>query len=276
MCRWISYSGSPIPIDELILNAEFSLIDQSMSSRLTTNPTNGDGFGLGWYSRGEQPGVYHSISPAWNDGNLRELAHHIESPLFMAHVRRSTGTPVQQSNCHPYRHGRWMFVHNGLLRDFGRMKRELMLAVDPALYACIRGSTDSEVMFYLALTFGLDQEPIQALERMAGLIEGVASGLEIKNPIQMTIGLADGNRLVAVRYSSENNSRSLFHSASIAALRELYPTHPRLAVFPDDALAVVSEPLSETTDAWIEIPESTALIVDHGTVDSMPFVPRTP
>jgi glutamine amidotransferase len=272
MCRWISYSGSPIPLDELILKPEISLIDQSMSSRLTAKPTNGDGFGVGWYTRGE-PGVYDTVQPAWNDRNLHDLAHHIESPLFLAHVRRSTGTPVQQSNCHPFRHERWLFVHNGLLRDFQRMKRELVLAVDPALYPFIRGSTDSEVMFYLALTFGLDQEPIPALERMTRLVERVAGEYGIENPVQMTLGVADGSRLFAVRYSSERISRSLFHSESLAALRELYPTHPRLEVLPDNARAVVSEPLNEMSDAWIAIPESTVLVVTDGEIESMPFEP---
>jgi predicted glutamine amidotransferase len=275
MCRWISYSGSPIPLDELILKAEISMIDQSMSSRLTAKPTNGDGFGVGWYSRGE-PGVYRSVQPAWNDSNLHDLAHHIVSPLFMAHVRRSTGTPVQQSNCHPYRHERWLFVHNGSLRDFKRMKRKLVLAIDPALYPFIQGSTDSETMFYLALTFGLDQEPIPALERMAGYIEQIAREQRIENPVQMTLGVADGSRLYAVRYSSEGNSRSLFHSASLAALKELYPTHPHLAAFPDDACAVVSEPLSELSDVWIAIPESTVLVVDGGQIESRPFEPQLP
>jgi len=275
MCRWISYSGSPIPLDELILKPEISMIDQSMSARLMAKPTNGDGFGVGWYSRGE-PGVYRSVQPAWNDRNLHDLAHHIVSPLFMAHVRRSTGTPVQQSNCHPYRHERWLFMHNGLLRDFQRMKRELALAVDPALYPFIQGSTDSEVMFYLALTFGLGQEPISALEKMTGLVEQIARAQRIENPVQMTLGVADGSRLYAVRYSSEGNSRSLFHSESLAALQELYPTHPRLADFPDDARAVVSEPLSEMSGVWIAVPESTVLVACDGQIESRPFKPRLP
>jgi predicted glutamine amidotransferase len=230
---------------------------------------------VGWYSRGE-PGVYRSVQPAWNDSNLHDLAHHIVSPLFMAHVRRSTGTPVQQSNCHPYQHERWLFVHNGSLRDFKRMKRKLVLAIDPSLYPFIQGSTDSETMFYLALTFGLDQEPIPALERMAGYIEQIAREQRIENPVQMTLGVADGSRLYAVRYSSEGNSRSLFHSESLAALKELYPTHPHLAAFPVDARAVVSEPLSELSDVWIEIPESTVLVVDGGQIESRPFEPKRP
>ena len=275
MCRWISYSGNPIALDELLIKPKISLIDQSMSSRMTAKPTNGDGFGVGWYNQQGEPGVYRSVQPAWNDQNLKELAHHIQSSLFLAHVRRSTGTPVQQSNCHPYRYGNWLFVHNGLLRDFQKIKRDLTLAIDPSLYPQLSGSTDSELMFFLALTLGLQKDPFPALEKMVGLIEKIAAGYNIEHPVQMTLGLSDGSRLMAVRYSSEGKSRTLFHSNSITALRELYPDHERLGVFPDNARGIVSEPLNdEISEAWIEIPESTAVMAVDGDLELLPFNPR--
>jgi predicted glutamine amidotransferase len=117
MCRWLAYFGSPIRIEELVYNASHSLIEQSRAARLTTHLTNADGFGIGWYGRSELPGLYRSVSPAWSDRNLQELCAHIASPLFLAHVRAATGTPVQQTNCHPFRDGRWLFVHNGFVGD---------------------------------------------------------------------------------------------------------------------------------------------------------------
>jgi hypothetical protein len=50
-------------------------------------------------------------------------------------------------------------MHNGLIRDFATVKRDLAFAVDPSLYPEIEGSTDSEVFFYVALTFGLQDDP---------------------------------------------------------------------------------------------------------------------
>ena len=123
MCRWLAYSGSPILLEELLYKPEHSLIDQSLHSRLGVETTNGDGFGVGWYgTNADTPAVFHSIEPAWNERNLRELASHVESPLFLAHIRASTGTAVQQTNCHPFRHGRWLWVHNGLINDFAQVK----------------------------------------------------------------------------------------------------------------------------------------------------------
>ena len=182
MCRWMAWSGQPVLIDELLLKSPHGLIDQSLHSRLGVEATNGDGFGLGWYGAGEGPGVYHSVAPAWGDANLRDLAAHIESPLFLAHVRAAIGSTVQQTNCHPFRHGRWLFVHNGVVAGFHEMRRELMLAVDPSLFAEICGSTDSEVLFHLALTFGLEQEPLTALERMAGFVEDAGRRHQVAEP----------------------------------------------------------------------------------------------
>jgi glutamine amidotransferase len=61
-----------------------------------------------------------------------------------------------------------LFVHNGFVADWPHLRRELTMAVDPELYPYIEGSTDSEVMFYLALSFGLDYDPLGALARMPG------------------------------------------------------------------------------------------------------------
>ena len=142
MCRWLAYSGSPLLLDDLLYKPTHSLIDQSLHSTLGVETTNGDGFGVGWYGESDSPAVYKSTEPAWNDRNLREIARFVRSGLVLAHIRASTGTPVVQTNCHPFRHGRWLWMHNGSIARFQEVKRELMLAVDPALYPDIEGSTD--------------------------------------------------------------------------------------------------------------------------------------
>ena len=119
MCRWLAYSGSPIRLEELLVKRDRSLIDQSLHSRQGATTTNGDGFGVGWYD-GETPRLYRSIHPAWNDRNLRELAAGISSPLFFSHIRAATGTAIQETNTHPFRYGRWLWMHNGLIREFAR------------------------------------------------------------------------------------------------------------------------------------------------------------
>lgn len=93
MCRWLAYSGSPLLLKEALYGPANSLIQQSLHSRLGAETTNGDGFGVGWYGAPPTPGVFHSIEPAWNDKNLHELADHIGSSDFFAHIRAAIVRP---------------------------------------------------------------------------------------------------------------------------------------------------------------------------------------
>ena len=275
MCRWNAFIGRPLVIGELLYRTEHGLIDESLHSRMGAETTNGDGFGVGWYGERDRtvPGRYRGVSPAWNDTNLRELADHISSPLFLAHIRAAIGSPVQETNCHPYRHGRWLLVHNGLIHDFGKMRRDLLLEVDPDLFAGIRGSTDSETLFYLALTLGLEDDPVGAMERAVGLVEATAKRHGVENPVQMTVGLSDGERLWAFRYSSQHESRTLFVSQDVDTLRRLHPGNERLQEVSEGDRVVVSEPLSELSGAWLEVPESTALLCADGGYEQLAFRP---
>jgi glutamine amidotransferase len=274
MCRWMAWVGQPIPIEEVLFKSHHGIVDQSLHARMGAEPTNGDGFGLGWYGTGRGPGVYRSVSPAWSDPNLRELAAHVESPLFVAHVRAAIGSPVQETNCHPFRHGRWLFVHNGYVADVHRLRRDLMLAIEPERFADVQGSTDTEVVFHLALTLGLEDDPIGALERTVGLIEATAVTHGVPGAVQATFGATDGETLWAVRYATEGRPRTLFTSADPETVRHLYPDNPRFArLRPEDRL-VVSEPFSDLPGVWQEVPEGTALVVRGGHVEHRPFVPR--
>jgi len=269
----MAWSGQPLIIEELLFAPPHGLVDQSLHSRMGVETTNGDGFGLGWYGAGDGPAVYRSVAPAWGDENLRELAAHVESPLFIAHVRATTGTAIQQTNCHPFRHGRWLFVHNGVIAGFPELRRDLMLAVDPSLFAAIQGSTDSEVLFHLALSFGLDEDPIRAVERAIGFVEETAERHGVEAPVQASLGLSDGTRLWAFRYSSEGKSRTLFSSCDAASVRRLHPENERLQRLRDEDRLVVSEPLSDLPGIWERIPEATVLVVQPGDDEQHPFRP---
>jgi glutamine amidotransferase len=276
MCRWLAYSGSPVCIEDLLYKPQNSLVMQSKHAHMGADPLNGDGFGVGWYGGFDTPGLFRSIEPAWNDRNLRELSRHATSSRVFAHVRASTGTAVQQTNCHPFRHGRWLWMHNGSITRFAEVKRDLALAVDPALFPEIEGSTDSELFFFLALTFGLSEDPCAAVSRAVGLIEETGRRHEIGFPVQMTVATTDGETTWAFRYSSEGRSRSLFHSTDISTLRRQYPDNPQLHQLADDARLIVSEPLGDLQGAWREVPESSCLVVHGADQELRPFEPAVP
>ena len=277
MCRWMAWLGQPVLIEELLFKTEHGIVEQSLQSRMGAETTNGDGFGLGWYGSGHGPAVYRSVSPAWSDANLRELAAHIESPLFLAHVRAAIGSPVQQTNCHPFRRGRWLFVHNGYLNDFHDLRRDLVLMIDPALFGDVEGSTDTEVIFYLALTLGLEQDPLAALELAVGVIEEIARLRGIESAVQATFGVSDGESLWAVRYATEGRARSLYASAAVEAIQRLHPDNPRLQRLSASDRLIVSEPFSDLPGIWQEIPEGTAVTArPDGVLEERPFRPRVP
>ena len=276
MCRWLAYSGEPLRPSTLVLDAQHSLVAQSLDSPLGAETVNGDGFGFGWYPSdpqpGGQPGIFHSIEPAWNDQNLRELTRAVESPLFFSHVRAAAGPPIQQTNCHPFRYQNWLFMHNGALADFASVKRDLTFAVDPSLYPHILGTTDSEVLFHLALTLGLQQDPVLAMTKAVQMVEAVGHEHGVRFPVQGTVAVADGSTIWAFRYSSQGRSRTLFHSVDIDTLRQMYPDAERLRAFGRHAHVVVSEPLNDLPGAFLEVPESTVAILDGSGYDHQPFL----
>ena len=271
MCRWLAYTGKPILLEEILFKAKHSLIDQSMCSKSTETPTNGDGFGVGWYGTRPQPGLFRSIRPAWNDFNLRDIAAQVESPLFLAHVRATSQATVQETNSHPFRYRHWLFVHNGEIFDIERLRRKLLFAVSPELFPNILGTTDSEVMFYLALTFGLEKDPLGALARMAGLVETVGREEGVTESVWMTLGVSDGQTVYAVRYASDADAPTLYHSRD---MDEVYELNPALrGHLGETTRMIVSEPIGQHAGMWVPVPQNTSIVVRDGEITERPFVP---
>jgi glutamine amidotransferase len=279
----MAYSGDPVLADDLLLRPKHSIIDQSLHADLGGGiTTNGDGFGIGWYDDvdgdGERgaPAVFKSTHPAWNDENLREVATRIRTPLLFAHVRASSGTPVQRSNCHPFRYGNWLWMHNGSLAGFPEVRRDLLMAVDPSLYPKLVGTTDTETLFFLALTFGLTDDPPAAVARAVGLVENVGRRHGVEYPVHMTVATTDGETTWIFRYSSEKATSSLFYSNRVSQLRDLYPEMDVFDRLSADARFIVSEPLRDLPGAWTEVPEGSWAFVRGSEHDIQQFQPTVP
>jgi predicted glutamine amidotransferase len=274
MCRWMAYSGGRIVLEDLLLLPKHNLIDQSLAAKSRETPTNGDGFGVGWYGSRETPGVYRSVRPAWNDFNLRDLAANIETPLFLAHVRATSAATIQETNCHPFRYGKWLFVHNGEIVDIDRLRRELLVAVAPGFFHNILGTTDSEVMFHLALTFGLEKDPPGAMARMVGFVERASRERDVGDPLWATFAVTDGRTLWCVRYASDGDAPSLYYSKSA---EDIYTINPAISGrFGPKARTVVSEPVGAYAEMWNEAPQSSLLEVRDGDVAVHAFRPAGP
>jgi predicted glutamine amidotransferase len=268
MCRWLAYTGAPITMDGLLLKSEHSMIDQSKHALQAMYEINADGFGVGWYGSTEDPGLYHDVRPIWNDGNFRDLAHHVQSHLFFCHIRASSEAPVVQVNCHPFRYGRWLFQHNGDIGRFGEMRHALATRIDPGFYQNMNGSTDTETMFHLALTHGLMDDPVTGIRRMIEDVELERTAFGIEDPFRMTVAISDGESLWAFRYASHGEPPSLYHSKSKSALYEASGSSITLS---DESVIILSEPLDSVSEHWAKVPPSSVLIVHAGSAEIQPL-----
>jgi len=272
MCRWLAYSGAPMLIEKALYDGPNSLVSQSLHSKLGAETTNGDGFGVGWYGRLERPGLFHSIRPAWNDANLRDLAAQIESKRFIAHVRATSLATVQETNCHPFRWKNWLFVHNGEIYEAEKTRRDLMSKVAPEFYNNILGSTDSELMFHLALSQGFEKDPPGALARMAAVIEQSGRENGVPEALWATICVTDGKTTWAVRYASDGKAPTLYHSRDA---KDLYEINPALkGRYGATSRVIVSEPIGAFSEMWTEVPQASLVTVRGGDLEITPFVPQ--
>ncbi len=268
MCRWLAYSGPPMRIDRLLLQPANSLIRQSLHSQRGAVPTNGDGFGVGWYGERSFPGVFRDTLPAWNDANLRSLAEQSRARLFFAHVRASTGTSTSRENCHPFAFENFLFMHNGKIGGYARIRREIEHMIPAALYQSRVGTTDSEAFFLLAIGNGLIDDPARALARTIGQVTELMRAHDIEDPFRMTAALSDGERIVAVRYSSDHQSPTLYYAIGgeiDVPDREVRFTAGRGSVL------VLSEPLDEHEGPWLEVPEGHVLESKSGDARVQPL-----
>ncbi|MBN3495383.1 class II glutamine amidotransferase [Vibrio neptunius] len=210
MCRWLAYQGESIYLDKLVYDPEHSLVHQSLDARKAVTRVNADGFGLGWYTERDTPGQFHEVLPAWGDENLRSLTHHIRSHRFMAHVRSSTGTQVSRSNCHPFIIDNWMFLHNGQIGEFEKVKYELQKQLPESLFLKRMGTTDSELIFLLMLENGLREQPVEAIRKTILDISQLLQSKGIEEPLKASICISDGEQFWVVRYSSDDDAPTVF------------------------------------------------------------------
>ncbi len=268
MCRWLAYRGPAIPMSTLLMEPEHSLLQQSRQARETPYTVNGDGVGVGWYSPGTlDPGLYREIRAAWNDENVASLSRHVHAGLFLAHVRAVTRGAVARINTHPFRYERWLFQHNGDVGGWDRIHQAVDQRLQPAYYGVRQGQTDSETLFALALSRGLQDDPVAAMRSMILEIETIRRDHLIDSPFRMSIAVTDGEVLWAARYSSDGDSPSLYWGRGLALTASDGGTNP----LPPDATVVVSEPLDRDRYRWQAVPDASMLRVSEHAVEVIPL-----
>lgn len=246
MCRFLAYRGEPIFLADVVCAPRHSLVHQSLHAAEAPTETNGDGFGLGWYGERPEPGLYREIRPAWSDENLNSLCAQVRSRLFFAHVRSATGTSTTRANCHPFTHGRLMFMHNGQIGGYPRIKRRIEELIPDALYDKRVGTGDSEVIFLAAVADGLEADPIGAIARTLKRVKRVAERAGVDEPLRFTAAFTDGAALYAYRWACDGEPPSLYYRET------------------GTDLVITSEPFDDRRRGWCEVPKGCTLIAEPG------------
>jgi glutamine amidotransferase len=265
MCRFTFYKGAPLFLSALLTEPAHSLIHQSFRAEERDEPLNGDGFGVAWYvPEHEEPALFRSVTPAWSNYNLRELARVTQSGCVLAHVRAATqGLEVGEPNCHPFRRGRVTFMHNGDIGGFAAIRRPLLRELSDEAFGAIRGTTDSEHFFALLCdALGDLDRPLgtgalaAALRTAVARVGALAATHAPGEHTYLNAVVTDGEAAVAVRYTTDapENADSLYlnrgrrYVCEGGVCRMLDPGDEARS-----AVMVSSEPLS-TDGGWEAVP----------------------
>jgi glutamine amidotransferase len=277
MCRFIAYLGRPIIIDELLIKPANSLINQSHDAEEMSQTLNGDGFGLGWYVHhiSEKPGLFRSISPAWNNNNLLYNAPLIQTDCMFAHIRAASEGTISEANCHPFHYEQFLMMHNGTVPNFSKIKRRLLSLLDDELFLWIKGQTDSEHVFALLMQHFKDlrgsapaistEQIKQGFQQTFEVVRGLAKEAGTDNEVStFNMMITDGYRIFGTRYSSnpEKETRTLYYSTgSKFECQDGFSTMAQ-DESGDQAVLIVSEKLNHHREEWTPIPPNHFIAVD--------------
>lgn len=210
LCRLTAYVGSSLPADTLVFGGSHSLYEQSYAPReLIHGTVNADGYGVVWY-RDKKPVRVGGCRPIWQDRGLPVILESSTSQMMLATVRNATeGIPVDETGNAPLVYERWTFILNGFVEDFrASYMRMLRARLPDDLYGQLRGSSDTETLFLLALSAMRDGASLsEALEQTR---DEVCRLLQPGHEAQLTMILADGEELAALRTASVKRLNSLY------------------------------------------------------------------
>ena len=173
------------------------------------------GWGIGFYQAGEVLMRRRPIDErpvidiaAWSTD--------VRADLVVGHVRNATVGGLRTENTHPFRYRQWMFAQTGTITHFDQIHDRLLASVPEFLRAGIRGDTDSELLFYVFLSFlhdaghlnqGVDDPPMvrEALRATIAVIDGMTAEVG-GDPAPLNLVVTNGEFVVAVHRSTEDRA----------------------------------------------------------------------
>jgi glutamine amidotransferase len=299
VCRVVAYLGEPLSLRHVLYDTDSSLVRQSYSPRMMETFLNLAGFGMvAWDPcsvQAEDPFAYRATTLPAFDRNLRNLAAKLAPTSLIAHVRGVTHSEhvlVSETNLHPFRfHGAQVaLAHNGHLREFARMRYDLIRHIRPELAQHISGTTDSEWIYALVLSQLEDPHGVPETRELADagaaalrILREVRAQHEIDTSSPVNLFLATSQTLVATRFSFDygwypDEDSMLETDLPYCSLwytvgGEYVQRNGSTAMAASDtprSLLIASEPLTLDTSTWLEVPEY-SMITAERTPDGLDF-----
>ncbi len=245
MCRHLAYLGPPATLRSVIIDPPHGLYAQAWAPRFQRpGAVNADGFGVGWYSPGDpEPTRYRQAVPIWADQSFADLARVTRTGALLATVRNATpGTSQGPAAVGPFRHGRWLFSHNGVLEGWPESAAGVAATLPVTALLELEARVDSALSWALVLhRLRAGLSPAAALaDTIVALRTAGVSG-------RFNFLLTDGRAIAAT-----------------AAGHSLYYRHA------DNGVTVASEPADDEA-GWTEVPGSSALFAVPGQVSVTPL-----
>ncbi|MEX2180449.1 MAG: class II glutamine amidotransferase [Gemmatimonadaceae bacterium] len=281
MCRFTLYLGPPVRLATLLTEPEHSLILQSYKATERQEPLNGDGFGIGWYSPRvhAEPGVFHQITPAWSNRNLRSMANVISSPCVLAHVRAATpGSGVDLANCHPFAWGNYLLMQNGYIGSFRQVRRRLLEGLTDEAYDVVRGSTDTEHLFAVfvdeIIRHGcpVDQSvtdgsaALELARRLSAAVTRVVDAVTAHGngePSYLNIAVADGEHAAVCRFATGDVKPDSLYLLSGEMYQPTARQYPSRRPEDEGESVVVSSERLTSDPRWAPVPVGHMVVLDR-------------
>lgn len=273
MCRIVTYIGREILLEDVLVRPSHSLVNQSKHALNQLCPTNGDGFGLGWYAKdiSPEPALFKSVTPAWSNENLLHLSAKIKSGCFFAHVRAATTGGLSEVNCHPFTWKNWLFMHNGAISNFLKIKRHLRHNLGDAYYHWIKGETDTEhacalfIQNFEKLTNPTTSAIVKAIKVTLAELDDLVKQYAPGSVSHFNLAITDGTRVFVTRYTNiaKSPANTLYYSSGAKFEIKNGDDHMQKLGKSNGGVLVCSEPLDQASIEWHCVPENHMIVVEQ-------------
>jgi predicted glutamine amidotransferase len=173
MSRLFGFIGNRPDLASRVLDVEAAALKVHTSSRRV-------GWGLGFYQGAD---VLLRRRPVDDRAviDVASLTRDVRADVLVGNVRAAGQGEPRTENTQPFRYRQWLFAHSGEVAEFDRLRDRLTSSIPDFLQRNVRGETDSELLFYLFLSFLHD----------AGSLQDSTAAPVVTTALRSTLALVD-------------------------------------------------------------------------------------